>query len=81
MSNLFAGLPARLEAERVDMHLDISFVISELPPDLKPLAERLLTHSIAEVAREFGVPRSTLYETGIARLREIFEDKGLGEYI
>jgi len=79
--DLRVGRHDRPEAERVDMHLDVSLAISELPPDLKPLAESLLTHSIAEVAREFGMPRSTVYETGIARLREIFEDKGLGEYI
>ena len=33
------------------------------------------------VARELGVPRSTLYEKGIARLRKIFEDRGLHEYL
>jgi len=72
---------SRSEADRIDLSLDVSFVISQLPPDLKPLAEHLLTHSITEVARELGIARSTLYETGIARLRAIFEDKGLGAYL
>ena len=36
---------------------------------------------VAEIARELGVPRSTLYEKGIAHLRKIFEDCGLREYL
>ena len=79
--DLRTGKHSRPEEARIDMRLDVSFVISKLPADLKPLAERLMTHSITEVAREIGMPRSTFYETGIARLREIFEDKGLREYL
>jgi len=79
--DLRAGKHTRPESERIDMRLDVSFVIAELPPELRPLAERLLDQSITEAARELGVPRSTLYETGIARLRNAFEDKGLGEYL
>lgn len=79
--DLRTGRHSRPESERIDMRLDVSLVLSELPPDLRELAERLLDHSIAEAARDLGVPRSTLYDTGIARLRNAFEDKGLGEYL
>lgn len=75
------GRHGRTEAERLDMHLDVSLAIAQLPPDLKPMAERLLTHSITEVAREFGISRGHFYEVAVARLRAIFEDKGLGAYL
>jgi RNA polymerase sigma-70 factor, ECF subfamily len=71
----------RPEAERLDLRLDLSLVLDELPEELRELARRLQTRTMAEIARELGVPRSTLYETGIARLRKIFEDKGLREYL
>jgi RNA polymerase sigma-70 factor (ECF subfamily) len=71
----------RPQAERLDLRLDLSLVLDELPDDLRQLALRLQTRTVAEIARELGVPRSTLYEKGIARLRKIFEDKGLREYL
>ncbi len=71
----------RPQAERLDLRLDLSLVLDELPEDLRQLALRLQTRTVAEIARELGVPRSTLYEKSIARLRKIFEDKGLREYL
>jgi len=68
-------------AERLDLRLDLTLALDELPDDLRQLALRLQTRTVAEIARELGVPRSTLYEKGIARLRKIFEDKGLREYL
>lgn len=75
------GRHDRPEAERIDLRLDLSLVLDELPEDLRDLARRLQTRTVAEIARELGVPRSTLYEKGIARLRKIFEDNGLREYL
>jgi RNA polymerase sigma-70 factor (ECF subfamily) len=75
------GRHDRPEAERLDLRLDLSLVLDELPEDLRDLAHRLQTRTVAEIARELGVPRSTLYEQGIARLRKIFEDKGLRVYL
>jgi RNA polymerase sigma-70 factor (ECF subfamily) len=71
----------RPEAERRDMRLDVSLAVSALPSDLGSLAERLVRQTIAEAARDLGVPRGTLYDTAIARLRKTFQDKGLHEYI
>jgi len=75
------GRHDRPYAERRDLTLDLTLVLDELPEDLRQLARRLRTRTVAEIARELGVPRSTLYEKGIARLRKIFEDKGLREYL
>lgn len=69
------------DEERVDLHIDLSLAVSELSPDLRNLAGQLVTHSISEVARERGVPRSTLYSAGIGRLRKAFEDRGLRDYL
>lgn len=75
------GRHDRPESERRDLRFDLTLVLDELPDDLRQLASRLQTRTVAEIARELGVPRSTLYEKGIARLRKIFEDKGLREYL
>ncbi len=69
------------EAERLDLRLDLTQVLDELPDDLRDLVIRLQVRTVAEIARELGVSRSTLYQNGIARLRKIFEDNGLREYL
>jgi len=79
--SLRTGKYRRPEGDRINLRLDLSFIMAGLPPELQHLAKLLQTYSIAETARRLGVPRSTLYETGIARLREIFEDKGLRKYL
>ena len=75
------GRRSRPAAERADMQADLLRGLEELPPDLRSLADELLTKSITEIARELGVSRGTLYKTGIARLRKAFEDRGLREYL
>lgn len=79
--DLRMGTYSQPEVDRLDMRLDISMAIAELPPHLHDLVELLRTHSIAAAARELGIPRSTLYGSGLARLREVFEDRGLREYL
>lgn len=79
--DLRTGRIARPELEHLDLQLDLSIPLSALLPDLKKLAELLKEKPIAVVARELGISRSTLYEKGIAPLREFFKDKGLDEYL
>ena len=79
--DLRMGIHSRPAEERQDLCVDVSLVVSRLPPDLQHLAEKLKTHSITEVAREQGIPRSTLYSGGLAKLRRAFEDKGLKKYL
>ncbi len=75
------GVHDRPEIDRLDMRIDVSIALDGLSPELRCIAECLKTCSIAEAARELGIPRSTLYEIGIAKLRREFEDKGLREYL
>jgi len=79
--DLRSGKHSRPKSERVDLQIDLSLIISGLPSDQKQLVDVLTrTDSIAEAARELGVPRTSLYAP-IQRLRVLFEDKGLGEYL
>ena len=59
---------------------DLAGVLAALPTELRDLAERLKTHSIAEIARDLGVPRTTLNDT-VRRLRQRFEQAGLRAYL
>lgn len=75
------GRHHRPQNEDAGLRLDFSVVLDRLPPDLRQLAELLTTCSISEAARKLGVPRSTLRDNDIARLRELFESEDLRGYL
>ena len=60
--------------------LDVAAVVDSLPPELGELCRRLGTETISEISRDTGVSHATLYKS-IHRLREIFEDAGLKDYL
>ncbi len=64
----------------VDLRLDVKELLSTLPNDLQGLAELLKTQSMAEVARQLCVPRSTLYQS-VHSLRARFRRAGLEKYL
>jgi RNA polymerase sigma-70 factor (ECF subfamily) len=70
----------RSSSDWMELTHDVAAVLVQLPPDLRDLCERLKHHSITEVARRLGVPRTTLYDA-IRRLRQHFEDAGLRNYL
>ena len=78
--DLRTGKYSRPAGERADLQLDVATVLADLPPELREIAEMLVTMSVAEVARKMGIPYSTFYETHLAKLRETFKAKGLGDY-
>lgn len=71
---------SRHPQHRVEMALDVATVVEQLPPELRDICERLKTHTLADIARELGVPRTTLYSR-IKKLREHFEEAGLRDYL
>lgn len=71
------GRQIRSEQERHELRLDIPVALSKLPPDLRELAELLQTMSIAQAARELGIPRTTLYYSRLPQLRQAFRAMGL----
>lgn len=72
------GRPAE---ERTQLRLDIDAVLASIPPELRKAAELLQTQTITQVARELGVPRTTLYDKHLSLLREAFTAKGLNFYV
>ncbi len=73
------GDRGRLEREHLQM--DMSAVLEGLTPELRRVAEMLMTQSVAEVACELGIARSTFRDRYLARLREAFAAKRLDEYL
>ena len=74
------GKLSRPAAELRDLSIDLGRVIASLPPELRTLCQRLQTESVTEISRDTGIPRGTIYES-IKKLRAIFEDAGLRDYL
>lgn len=74
------GRSLRDQQELAELVLDMADVIAGLTPELRDLAERLKADSASQVARDLGVPRTTLNGT-IQKLRQRFEGAGLRDYL
>jgi len=70
----------RSAEELAQLASDLAEVVATLPEELRDLAQRLKTQSIAEAARDLGVPRTTLNHS-VRRMRERFVQTGLREYV
>ena len=77
---LRTGAQSRPSDELSALALDVAAVLEALPPELRELCRRLKAESVTEISRDTGVPRGTIYES-IKKLREIFEDAGLRNYL
>jgi RNA polymerase sigma-70 factor (ECF subfamily) len=62
------------------LRLDLDKALAKLPVNLRSLCVRLTASTISDIARELGIPRTTLYEA-IHKVRALFEDAGLKSYI
>jgi RNA polymerase sigma-70 factor, ECF subfamily len=74
------GRTPRTDEETVQLALDVAEVVARLPPDLRDLAERLMTQSVSQIAHDSGTPRTTLNDR-VSRLRQRFEQAGLRGYL
>ncbi|QDU28952.1 hypothetical protein ETAA8_40580 [Anatilimnocola aggregata] len=75
------GRSNRTEQELLELLIDVADSISAVADDKqRELLERLESTSIAQIAREMGVPRTTL-NSWLPRLREHFEKRSLKEYL
>jgi RNA polymerase sigma-70 factor (ECF subfamily) len=70
----------RTQREVIELRHDVATVLRRLPPDLRELAELLSMKSLAEIARDCGIPRTTL-QGRVHKLRRIFERANLHEYL
>ena len=60
--------------------LDVAAVVETLSPELRELCRRLGQETVTGISRDTGVPRATLYQS-VKKLREIFADAGLENYL
>ena len=80
-ADLRTGRYDRSSAERAHLQMDLDAVLASLTPELRQVADMLRTQSVAEVARELGIPRGTFRDNYLARLREAFAAKRLNDYL
>jgi RNA polymerase sigma-70 factor (ECF subfamily) len=66
--------------DEVDLRLDTRAAVDALAPHLRELADRLTRQSVAEIARDTGIPRSTL-QSRLQSVRRVFERFGLEKYL
>lgn len=62
------------------LSIDVRSAVEKLPPELRDLCKRLQTESVTDISRDTGIPRGTIYES-IKKLRTLFEDAGLKDYL
>jgi hypothetical protein len=74
------GRDSRSDEERAQLAGDVADVLAGLPPDLRDVAERLKHDSVSAVARDLGLPRTTLLRR-MEHLRRAFEGAGLRDYL
>ena len=77
---LRTGAQSRTADELSALAIDVTAVLEGLPPKLCNLCRRLKAQTVTEISRDTGVPRGTIYES-IKKLREIFDDAGLRDYL
>jgi RNA polymerase sigma factor (sigma-70 family) len=67
------------QSRQHDLRIDLDAALQSLPPSLQDLARRLRGSSVSEVARETGIPRTSLNDR-IRKIRLHLKEQGLGEY-
>lgn len=71
-----ASDPGRLR----DLERDMAQILAQLPDDLRPIALALAFSTPNSVCAELGISRRAMAKA-VERLREIFRDAGLDEYL
>lgn len=76
------GNTSREPRERLahEMRMDLDRAIASLPDELRDLCERLRNNTMAGIARELGIPRTTLYDR-LSKLRDAIREAGLEGYL
>jgi RNA polymerase sigma-70 factor (ECF subfamily) len=74
------GRPGPCSEETRDLKADLGVALEGLSPELRSLALDLQGKSVADIARERGVPRTSLY-SDIRKLKAAFGQAGLDQYV
>ncbi|RIK82907.1 MAG: hypothetical protein DCC68_05170 [Planctomycetota bacterium] len=71
----------RSPQDLADLKLDVAACMADVSDErLREFAERLKHDSISQVARDMGIPRTTL-NSWLGKLRRRFEDRSLQDYV
>lgn len=70
------GIEHADEQSQLELSLNVAEVVSQLDEELATICRLLSEKSVAEVARELGMPRTTLISR-LAKVRERFVEAGL----
>ncbi len=68
------------EQELNDLRMDLASFIESLPSKFQDVLRRRQTHSITEISRDLGVPRTTLNDW-MLQIRKLFEEAGFDRYL
>jgi RNA polymerase sigma-70 factor (ECF subfamily) len=68
------------EEELNDLRMDLAAFISQLPEKFQDILRLRQTHSIAEISRELGIPRSTINDW-MQQIRKLCEEAGFEKYL
>lgn len=79
-ANARLGIAPRSDAELSELGMDIADVVAQLPDDLRELCLRLQRDSVSQIARDMGVPRTTV-SSAVARLRDFFEEANMRRHL
>ena len=74
------GCQSRSTLELVELRADIHRIVARLSPEMQDLCAHLSLTDIKDASHAMGLPRYKVYDL-IRRLRFLFEEGSLGEYI
>lgn len=76
-----AGISRRDDIELTELRLDVAEALSALSDEtLRAYCESLKQESLSQAARDAGIPRTTM-ASRLGKVRKVFENKGLKNYI
>ncbi|MFM2094092.1 MAG: hypothetical protein RIS70_1216 [Planctomycetota bacterium] len=79
-ANARLGIAPRSDAAMAELGMDVTDVMTQLPDDLRDLCVRLQHSSVSQIARDMGVPRTTI-SAAVGRLRAHFEQAGMRRHL
>jgi RNA polymerase sigma factor (sigma-70 family) len=75
------GRARRLAEEELnDLRMDFATFMTKLPEKFQDVLRRRQTHSMTEISRDLGIPRTTLNDW-MLQIRKLFEEAGFERYL
>ena len=68
------------EEELNDLRMDLATFMTKLPEKFQDVLRRRQTHSMTEISRDLGIPRTTLNDW-MLQIRNLFEEAGFERYL